>query len=355
MNDPPTRSAFVIGERIAWVDTAKGLGIALVVVGHVLRGLVASNVISATPGAVFIDAWIYAFHMPLFFFLSGLFLSRSATKPFLEFARDKVRTIAYPYFVWSLIVLLIKTPLGPIVNQPRNLLQVPDILYHPAEQFWFLYVLFLISLALGILLKLGIKPWAVVLFSVVLSSGIWPLPWSGWVPFELARSNAIYVALGIVVGKNELFRFLFVAEGRALAAASVASFLVVTLFVGFLETNHSPLLGVVVAVSGMAGVVFLAVFINRRKLDSSINFLGRYSLEIFVAHTIASSAIRILMQRVLHIAAPAPYFLFCTIVGLYGPIFIAIVFKHLGFRWAFTIPKRNVIKLKQDEGLGMLG
>lgn len=44
--------------RIAWVDIAKGLGIFLVVLGHTYRKNPVQN-------------WIYSFHMPLFFILSG--------------------------------------------------------------------------------------------------------------------------------------------------------------------------------------------------------------------------------------------------------------------------------------------
>lgn len=40
--------------RIGWVDTAKGIGLLLVIIGHLPIPLV--------------PVWIYTFHMPLFFF-----------------------------------------------------------------------------------------------------------------------------------------------------------------------------------------------------------------------------------------------------------------------------------------------
>lgn len=52
-------------ERIDWLDVGKGLGMVLVILAH-------SNI------PTIVRAEIYAFHMPLFFFLSGyLFLTRS--------------------------------------------------------------------------------------------------------------------------------------------------------------------------------------------------------------------------------------------------------------------------------------
>jgi polysaccharide biosynthesis protein PslL len=50
-------------QRIVHIDIAKGIGILLVVLAH--NGLQAY--------APFLHQFIYAFHMPLFFFLSGMF------------------------------------------------------------------------------------------------------------------------------------------------------------------------------------------------------------------------------------------------------------------------------------------
>lgn len=46
-------------ERVKWIDYLKGFAILLMVIGHY----------QGTP--TFLNVWIYAFHMPLFFFLSG--------------------------------------------------------------------------------------------------------------------------------------------------------------------------------------------------------------------------------------------------------------------------------------------
>jgi fucose 4-O-acetylase-like acetyltransferase len=83
--DPRPAESFARSSRLTWVDTAKGFGIILVVLGHALRGLVSSEILTSTPLVRFADDWIYAFHMPLFFFLSGLFLFRSTSKAWADF------------------------------------------------------------------------------------------------------------------------------------------------------------------------------------------------------------------------------------------------------------------------------
>lgn len=79
MNLPP--------ERLLWLDIAKGLGIILVVVGHVLL---------RSPSAIAAQAssYIYLFHMPLFFVLAGITLKPT---PWRRFAIHKVVTLLIPY------------------------------------------------------------------------------------------------------------------------------------------------------------------------------------------------------------------------------------------------------------------
>ena len=62
-------------ERIEWIDYAKGIGIILVVYGHMIRGM--SQHIPANFFYVS-DSVVYGFHMPLFFFLTGLFVEKWA-------------------------------------------------------------------------------------------------------------------------------------------------------------------------------------------------------------------------------------------------------------------------------------
>jgi len=86
-----TQTPLATKQRVQWVDYAKGIGIFLVVFGHTLRGLVNSSILETSTIVVSIDQWIYSFHMPLFFYLSGLFIERSASKPLREFFVSKLK------------------------------------------------------------------------------------------------------------------------------------------------------------------------------------------------------------------------------------------------------------------------
>lgn len=76
------------GVRNDYIDIAKSLGMLTVMWGHIkLTGM--SN------------AFVYAFHMPLFFFLSGMVFSHSKYPDFKTFINRKIRTLLIPYAIFS--------------------------------------------------------------------------------------------------------------------------------------------------------------------------------------------------------------------------------------------------------------
>src|SRR5664279_3072599 len=79
--------------RSLWVDHAKAIGIILVVYGHVARGVFSAGLKIDQNMFELVDSVIYSFHMPLFFFLSGLFfLASMAKRNSISLLRSKVDT-----------------------------------------------------------------------------------------------------------------------------------------------------------------------------------------------------------------------------------------------------------------------
>lgn len=73
--------------RLEWVDALRGLGILFVIVGHTSR----------IPQ---VTQWIYAFHMPLFFWLSGYLFH---VRPPRQFIRRKAFTLLVPYLFFGVL------------------------------------------------------------------------------------------------------------------------------------------------------------------------------------------------------------------------------------------------------------
>jgi fucose 4-O-acetylase-like acetyltransferase len=168
--------------RIDWVDHARGLAIALVVARHT------------------VDACVYAFRMPLFFFLAGLFIVRSAEKGAGRFLGDRLRTIAYPYLVWSVLQTLLQAAAAGHTNGTARLESLAWLAVRPPMQFWFLYALFLASLWFLAAHRLGLRRAGLVVVAIAFLAvdewvGLGP-----WVVLHQVAEYLPYLAIGAARG-----------------------------------------------------------------------------------------------------------------------------------------------------------
>lgn len=74
-------------ERIIWLDLMKGIAISLVILGHIF------NRMGENP----ITNWIYKFHMPFFFMLSGFLAIKAIKAPLLQGIKKKFITLMVPF------------------------------------------------------------------------------------------------------------------------------------------------------------------------------------------------------------------------------------------------------------------
>lgn len=129
------------GERIAYVDAARGLAILCVVLGHLYPG----------DGIV---QYISSFHVPVFFILSGLLMAARdgwKTQRLTEFAAKKAKRLLYPYATISALNLaLIFARRG----QKAMLRQLTaTLLGEGIDALWFLSALFLAEIAFKIVMS----------------------------------------------------------------------------------------------------------------------------------------------------------------------------------------------------------
>lgn len=89
-------------ERVIWIDTAKIIGIYLVILGHIVN--------DAKPIESDIFTLIYSFHMPFFFFMSG-YLFRVKESQFDQFVWNKTKSIIVPYFLLNIAAAVLHIPM----------------------------------------------------------------------------------------------------------------------------------------------------------------------------------------------------------------------------------------------------
>ncbi len=79
--------------RIAWIDASKGFGIFCIVLGHILPTCTLKSV-------------LYSFHVPLFFFLSGI-VFHSDEKPLTDLISKRAKGLLLPYYLFAYLSLLL--------------------------------------------------------------------------------------------------------------------------------------------------------------------------------------------------------------------------------------------------------
>ena len=327
--------------RIIWVDYARGVGIFLVVLGHVLRGLHSSEIIQDGTAFRSIDSWIYTFHMPLFFVLSGLFVERRIGRSGRIFLREISGSIAYPYLVWSVLQTLMQLALSRYANTKVNLSELTGILVYPIMQFWFLYVLFLIYLGYYVLHRIGLGPLgAFGVFTAFWLTQGW-LDLGSWWPINSTRIHGVFFALGALMT-------YYGCTGRVGRASSAALALVSALGYGAVATAVARPSGgglnfvsePAITLCGITASVALAILLSRMPSVDFVRVMGVHSLEIYVAHTIASAALRIALVKGFSIHNIPMHVTIGTAGGIALPLLLSGLCRRYHAEFLFRLPAR---------------
>ncbi len=313
------------------VDIVKGVAIILVVLGHVMQGMSHRYLLQ---GAAYdlSESFIYSFHMPAFFFVAGLFLDHSLIKrgP-AGFAREKLRTVLYPYFLWPLLAL----PLLPWISQfqsgarPTILAYLGNLLI--GNSGWFLYTLFFILMLAVLTRRLPI--WLRLALAVPLSY-FWPN--TGNHGIDGVFWEYIFVVTGQLVGA----RISTIQRLNRWVAALVC----LALFGGIAAaTLHYPaglpkLLFIPLGLAGTAGLFLFAVSIPAPIIARSLAWCGEASIAIYLLSPYFQGAIRQILFQVFHTTSNPIHIPSQTVAAVLFPALIYHNRKFLHVEWFFKMP-----------------
>lgn len=132
--------------RITYFDFAKGIGILLVVYGHI------EYISDSSRG------WISSFHMPLFFLISGMLMAykNEQEKPFINILKKRSKGIIVPYLWFSLLyffidimnVVLSKIDIHTFIEN-----SISSISFYGVSVLWFLPALFIAEITAIFIIK----------------------------------------------------------------------------------------------------------------------------------------------------------------------------------------------------------
>ena len=130
-------------KRIGYFDTAKGILILLMIIGHIWNdGLV--------------HDLIYSFHMPAFFVISGLLFWQSAflKKPVVVALLGKIRSLLIPYFFFEVFAILSHIAKNGMILNIKGYLFEMLSLHLFNGPLWFLVIMFLSEVLFLVLYKI---------------------------------------------------------------------------------------------------------------------------------------------------------------------------------------------------------
>lgn len=311
------------GTRQVWIDFARGIGVILVVFGHVLGGLLPPHLFPEGPLATWMAYTLYTFHMPLFFFLAGLNVQHSLQRGTRPFLAGKAWTIAYPYVLWSLIQGGVIMLISGSANVPVHPADLAAIWYRPMAQFWFLYSLMICHLLVVLL------PNRAIMIGVAIAGliGFMLLP----VRPDLALTMhhlPLYVA-GLYGTRAVMAWHPQARSGWLLLAALTVAFAAAVAIGGRLsgfDANGAASLPA--CILGITGTVVLCKLLNQTR-HRWLATVGVMSMTIYVLHIMAGAGMRIAMLT-LHVPAiPWLYLLAGTAAGVILPMAAHVILQRL--------------------------
>lgn len=201
-------------KRIAWIDNARAFSILFIVIGHTIADGI-------------LHSYVFSFHVPIFFFLSGV--TFSTKKSPLEFVKDKFKRLLIPYWIFSLISIFIYIFLGNAVLQNsdsnREMLTVKECLLGMLwgtrnsgwmdwnRPLWFLPCLFVLLVAVYFIKKFLMKDsekmyplWIFLIISIVLFFVMRFNNWTPLLPFGILQAlNALPFFIAGIITKKILY------------------------------------------------------------------------------------------------------------------------------------------------------
>lgn len=277
--------------RLPEIDVAKGITISLMVIGH-------------TSIPAWLSHWIWSFHMPFFFIISGM--TTNWHTPFRKFFHRKNSSLLWPLFYYSLINLIL-IPLYSELSFGEALI---NILLHGwgGYALWFIPVFYFASLLCKscddrYILIPGI---ILAIIGSVLCHFNFNLPWT----LSSVPMAAAFMILGryasVIAPPKRYFEVSAIIKLVLVLSGIIVGALVSVHWHLDMAINHINPVGWITigATAGFIAIIYLSSLITRLGiLARVIGFIGRNTLEILAL----SQAIILLLNHCFSFVWPIKY------------------------------------------------
>lgn len=333
-------------ERLEFIDITKGIAIILVVFGHII-----SNNNDK------IQIWIYSFHIPIFFIITGILYnnSSSTTLSAKKFIKKKAKQLMYPYATFGGVFLLryfIQVILGFGEFNTLFVFFIDLITLIGVGVLWFLPTIFIAEAIFKVIMNQN-KYIRRIFFAILFTlTGVISI----MVRYKLKWNiEKVSFDMYIIFISRVLVGTLFLAVGYYLNAFIqsckklklwITFFLIISVTFSMLNGSvdlnkfilNNPILYYINAISGSLFIIFLSKCMVEIKV---LKFFGKNSLIVMVTHSIFGT-----YQLVYSAVNKAEIFrnsyyidkLFILVVTMLIEIIIILVINNY-FNFLIKIPK----------------
>ena len=326
-------------KRIVWLDIARGLAMLGVIYGHVL------------PRTAGFGKWIYSWHMPIFFLITGILLAardnwRQMT--FRELFLKDLKSIMYPYLVFNIIEVIIMSfslPLKEVLTGVFHFCILDGL-----QALWFLSALFIARQVFFQLMKRTGRKDVIASFVtlVVIATSLFSyLP--RWINTRSGIGRQLYMTANI--GNRSLIGFVFVVLGFACAGYlhsilrdRVTKFLcmagLLIFSVALFDYNSvglrfskigNPALFYSSAVAGSVFIFILSDIISQFRLTEVFRFVGINSIVFLITHIPVRDLLAAIFPSVDQ--GHKMWFFLMVVVADYGVTWIVIRYLPFLYKW----------------------
>lgn len=305
------------------IDQIRGLAVLLVVLAHVRSIPIGMGVEVNSELLLVLVREFHVVRMPVLLVLSGLLLGHSLRKPPATYYRGKAEKILWPFLVWSAVTAVAQ-------GAPERILETPvPYLVGGPWHLWFLWVLLACHLVGPIvrLVPAGLLVCVLLVGTLAVKDSA-----PDWVVNPLFWGAFFF--LGAAFGPH-LARIRRLPWPAVLAAA-VWTIVAVTLHLTSAELLYISPDRPVAAFLGPLGAIVVALWLSGRlPRSASLEFVGRRSLVVYVAHVPVIMVVSLLLGE----WAEGHRWSFYAITGLAAvaiPVLMARAYGPL--RWLFESP-----------------
>lgn len=292
-------------KRLNHISFLQVIGPIFVILGHSTNSMPSSNAYY-----IFTKVWIYIFHMPLFFFISGYLFSYKgglSGKNYRNFIMKKFQRLLIPYILWNTLFIIPKILLSKFLvdDVEYSLSYFYNLIITPRANIWghtwflaALFLLFLIAPIFNFLLHIKRNKFLVwgVLTIILVLLYLNPINTNRFALMDLSK-DTLFFWIGIMLGTVSPEKLKSIVRKSGIAISIFLATIILTIV--SISVTEIPILTMVTCLFTIIALLILPLKFNLA--SEFIDRIAKRSFGIYILHWPVMITVRILFYQVMNV------------------------------------------------------